>query len=183
MGEAVSVSLLLIDSLIIGLVADLGHPKYQKREAAAAAIRSVAPMAAPKLEQARGHPDPEVAFRADRLLSEYYAARADFLAPRLLPTCYPCLPWLDMLPSDYPAREMLIRSYLEQARMADPSASTAGWSNYRRATFLFIRDQLAQGRSPREVVLVLDQMVLQEQAWIDRNKHNPNLAASLPAGK
>lgn len=181
MGEVVSVSLLLLDSMIIGLVADLGHPRYQKREEAAAAIRTLAPMAVPKLEEARRHPDPEIAHRADRLLAEYYSARADYLAPRLRPTDYPCLPWLDMLPSDYPAREVIIRTYLEQVRNDAPGDSTAGWSNYRRATLFFVRDQLSSGRSPTEVVQVLDQMVTQEKSWIDRNKHNPNLALTAPA--
>ena len=182
MGEAVSVSLLLLDSMIIGLVADLGHPRYQVREDAAAAIRALAPMAVPKLEEARRHQDPEIAHRADRLLVDYYSARADFLAPRILPTDYPCLPWLDMLPSDYPGREVVIRTYLEQVRM-ESTVAPSSWSNYRQATRYFVRDQLVAGRSPGEVIQVLDQMVTQEKAWLDRNKHNPNLAATLPAAK
>jgi hypothetical protein len=136
-------------------------------------------MAVPQLEQARRHADPEIAFRADRLLTEYFSARADFLAPRILPTEYAALPWLDMLPADYPGRDTIIRGYLEQARMEQPGPNAGGWSNYRRATLFFVRDQLAEGRSPGEVIQVLDLMVTQEKAWIDRNKHNPNVAVNV----
>ena len=175
MGDAFIFGLVLLDTVVPGLVSDLGHPRFQRREAAQAALRELAPMAAPRLERAKRHADPEVAYRADRLLSEFHALRAEYLAPRLLPTGYPCLPWIDMLPSEHAGRDSAVRTYLELARVEGQTATGSGWPNYRRATFFYVRDMLGQGMTPEDVVQLLDQMAAQEKAWIDRNRHNINL--------
>lgn len=140
----------------------LDHPQYRLREKAQAhlAKRILAPdgfLLAQQLEYAAGLPQPEIARRARLLLAQFYW---------LEPTNYLVMPWIDMLPEDWPNRKALIEHYLYHARqLLDTSYYRADWPDYRLATSLYVYDLLRQGMPRHAVLQMLDTMVEREKAY------------------
>jgi hypothetical protein len=143
-------------------ISHLGHPQYRVRERAQAQLASRIYatdgfMLAQQLEYAAQSPHAEVARRARLLLGQFYW---------LEPTNYLAMPWIDMLPDDWPDRKAIIETYLYRARqLLDTSYYRADWPDYRLATSLYACDLLRQG-TPRLVVQqLLDVMVEREKAY------------------
>ena len=149
---------------IAHLINQLGDEQFVVRERAMRALEALGVEALPALEAARFHPNPEVARRADVLVERYYAVK---------PTQYDFLPWIDMLPTDYPNRQVVIDTYLTQARTTgDWWRWTPGWPDYRYATYLLTRDLLKAGQTRAQVVALLDRMAANELNWL-RQRHQP----------
>ncbi|MCS7015430.1 MAG: hypothetical protein NZM42_04825 [Gemmatales bacterium] len=143
-------------------ISHLNHTEFRTRQKAheILAERMFAPdgyLLAQQLEYAVNSSQPEVARRARLLLAQFYW---------LEPSSYLAMPWIDMLPEDWPERKAVIENYLYRARqMLDASYYRADWPDYRLATTLYASDLLRQGM-PRSVVQqLLDAMVEREIAY------------------
>jgi hypothetical protein len=151
------------------LIEQLGHDEYPVREAAAAALlRAVqsdeAARILPRLEAAAASRDPEVAWRAKTIVTEYY---------NLKPSKYALLPWIDMLPATVKERENVIREYCRRGREAGCPYDAPRWHDYRYATALYVEDLLKKGQSRADVQKMLDTMAEAE--------HTYKVAHKLPA--
>jgi hypothetical protein len=169
---------LLMDLTMAVLVEDLGHPQFERREAASQRLRLLGPLAMPALQQARGHADLEVARRAGQLYDEYWITYAERRASAVRPSSYPVLPWIDQLPPEHPERREVITFYLQLAHQNMRQERGPEWLDYREATRLYIRDLFRQQKGRVEVIQLLDRMADEEQAWIRRNR---TTAAVIPA--
>jgi hypothetical protein len=146
------------------MVQRLGSPSFREREAASLALvqLSVSPLGHrvyPHLKRATRSPDLEVQRRAERVLERYYDVS---------PTSYPLVPWIDMLPADFPDRKTIIEQYLQQSRNVFGTSTAPDWWNYRYATQLFARDLLKRGQTRGQVQALLDRMVEGETEYKNR---------------
>lgn len=112
------------------LIVDLGHDDFRRREAASAALATRGLLVAPLLDSASRDPDPEIARRAERLLT---TCRQQW-ANQALPTGATRLPWLDMVPGITP-HEAHSWAAQEGIDGAGPPGSPE-WPEYRAATRL-----------------------------------------------
>lgn len=141
---------------VAALIRELGDSRYQARERASAALRQCLPVAFSQLRAAARNGDPEVAWRSRNLLDDYYSC--------LRPTAYATIPWIDMLPPDYPNRTEIMAKYLALTGRSQDS----DYSSYRQATLLYVRDMVENhGWEPSRAVQLMDSMVPHEKAWLD----------------
>lgn len=81
----------------------------------------------------------------------------------VLPDNYPAVPWIDMLPKDFPDKDNIIRKYMDKS--PDFPWSSSDYPKYRYAMMLYIFD-LVEGGMPRsKIVHLLNQMVENEKKW------------------
>lgn len=143
-------------------ISHLGQPEFHRREKAHAelAARILAPdgfLLAHQLDYAAHSSQPEIARRARLLLAQFYWIE---------PTNYLAMPWIDMLPDDWPNKKAIVESYLYRARqLLDTSYYRADWPDYRLATSLYVYDLLRQGTPRYHVQQMLDVMVEREKVY------------------
>ncbi len=148
----------IVQIVIASIIAALGANDYRKRELATLQLERLCPAAVAQLQAARQHEDMEIALRAGRILERYAKVR---------PATGP-MPWLDMLPKDWPDRAGTISRYLDRVGR---SGYHTGWPEYREATCLLVRDlMLEQGWSRERVIRLLARMHASEREW---HKSNP----------
>lgn len=113
------------------------------------------------LQLACKSPDPEIRYSANRLEE----IRLQLLFDRFLLWVKlqngGRIPWLDMLPLDYPGRDQVIAHYLDLAR-----GYTKGeyeiWQDYREATRLFLIDKFTENHQLYQLIRL---MVERERKW------------------
>ncbi len=167
------------------LITELGSPSYHNREHAMQALNQMAPAILPYLESARLHPDLEVSQRSSIVLTSYYEQAAEQLIKRARPTNWPRMPWIDMLPKDYPDRANVIEYFVAQARDKIGRKGPPDWEDYRLATELLAYDLLLNQHTLDQTVEVLDRMAAEEQKWISENGKNytPTVESPTATGK
>jgi hypothetical protein len=148
---------------VVVLIEQLGDDSYSVRAAAQIRIEQIITsdwgyLYLPHVEEACRHEDPEVARRARWAEEAYYS---------VCPSQYPAIPWLDMLPSDYPNRQELLDRYLRMARQRGFGYAQE-WPEYRQATSCYVRDQMRAGWSRAHAVRLLDEMAVREIDWRTR---------------
>jgi hypothetical protein len=85
------------------------------------------------------------------------------------PSWYGKLPWIDMLPKDWPNRQEVIQCYLTRARQLQLEwLCYETWVDYRIATRLFVIDLLRNGRRREYVQRLLDIMAENELVYLMR---------------
>lgn len=159
--DSFSLIFLLADLLVVLL----GHEDFRVREQAMNALRSSEPVLA--LEKGLLHPDLEVRKRCSILVEDYYS---------VLPSNYPTLPYIDMLPKDLPGSEADQKTFLDQARAlmgTDSTSFDTDWPDYRYATSLYTIELRKRGWSKKQVRGLLDQMAEIEDAYRTRCGHLP----------
>lgn len=158
-------------------ISNLDHPAYRTRERAYGVLWVMHPVALPYLEGGQGSQRVEVAARCRELVAKIrYGEQAAWLT-RARPKNYPVLPWLDMLPDDYPGRWEILQGYLNEARLAVVQDGPPHWQDYREATRLYLLHLQRQGFKAYQAVELLEQMVVHERAWIQKHRlhYTPNL--------
>lgn len=163
--------------LAVILIMQLGHPSYRVRVQAHKSLRPLAPLVVPYLKAGCKNDDEEIAVRCKEILTDHYYAVARPLSETTKPTNWPRTPWIDMLPLDYPHRAQVLSWYLDKAREKIGRKGPPHWQDYRLATKLLMRSLFEDGKSVKEVVVLLDQMAVIERNWILKNGKNytPNL--------
>lgn len=147
-----------MDLLLSLLIALLGHPDFATRERATSALSQAGIAAEPYLELAAQSPDPEVRWRATRLLVPIRLAWLErHLAER------PAAPWLDALPLDYPNRAEVIHGFFGSEPVTPHDAGPH--REYRAATRAYLRFLVADGASRAFVVELLRRMDARCPAW------------------
>ena len=164
--HGIATTFLLGFALAHGLILELGHDDYARRERASKALESLGALAVPQLEIAQHDKDREVAQRAGRILSKHYRATAEWQAERTVCTSYPFLPWIDHLPGACWGQNL---GYPTGAGDRDDGH----WTSWRKATKLWIRDQLSAGVSPAEIVKQLDEAAERELGWWRLQEREP----------
>lgn len=168
--------------LAVVLITQLGAPSYRQRVRAMNRLEPIVPAVAPYLEAATQHRDPEIARRASSLLAHYYQSVADQLSEQVRPAHWPRTPWLDMLPPDYPDRQVIVSFYLSAAQRKIGPHGPPEWDDYRLATRLYLRQLIMDRRRLDEVHLLLDRMAEQERQWIQQNgiRYSPPVPMPVP---
>lgn len=171
--------------LAVVLIFQLGSPSYHQRQRATKSLRQLAPLILPYLEEAKKHPDQEIAKRCNRILTLYYYNAADALTKEARPTGWSRLPWIDMLPQSHPNRSAIIEYYLDQARGKIGRKGPPVWDDYRLATQLYLRQRFQQRMKMNEATNLLDEMACKERDWIIQNGKNysPPLQVPVASGK
>jgi hypothetical protein len=171
--------------LAVILIAQMGSPSYYKRQQAMQALDQLAPLVVPYLKSGQQHPDVEVARRSEILLASYYEQAAAHFMTKAKPTKWPCLPWIDMLPKDYPDRALIVEYFLAQARDKVGRKGPPDWDDYRTATELYLHYLFVNQNSLDHAIQLLDQMAGQEEKWIAENGKNysPPLKAPVASGQ
>ena len=105
-------SMCMDDADVQTLIDRLGDERYAVRARAQTHLEQVLLSGSGHIhrhivEAALDNPDLEIARRARAALDLYY---------NIAPSTYPVLPWIDMLPPNYPGRQILIESCLFQVR-------------------------------------------------------------------
>jgi hypothetical protein len=169
----------------VALIAQLGSPQYRDREKAGHNLSRLSPLAVPYLQSAQSHKNPEIAIRSTILLTSFYRSNAEKLTAQALPADWPHLPWIDMLPADYPCRDSIVSHYLNQAQNKFGRGNSPQWQDYRMATQIYIHQMFVNGASPKTVQCLLDQMAEAERQWIITNgkRYNPPLELPTVAAK
>src|SRR5208337_4219676 len=117
------------------LIALLGSDDFASREGSSLAL-AASPWAAPWVECARRIDDPEVRWRADRILEGY---RSEHAARVLGSLSFPV--YIDSLPPNYPDQARLIEAY----RQRSDGTVDLPWTRDHHAGMLFLHDLLASG--------------------------------------
>jgi hypothetical protein len=87
---------------------------------------------------------------------------------------YRRVPWLDVLPQDYPGRDAILRKYVP---LAGPGHAGTEWANYREATVLFLADRMAdEGWDANRARHYLEMMLMFERQWCRDNNYAPPAA-------
>ncbi|MCS7167921.1 MAG: hypothetical protein RMI91_02890 [Gemmatales bacterium] len=159
-------------------ISRLNHEEFRVRQQAhdqlaARILESDGYLLALQLEHVALSSCPEAARRARLLLAQFYW---------LEPTSYLVMPWIDMLPEDWPERKAVIETYLGRARqLLDTSYYRADWPDYRLATTLYVSDLLRQGMPRLMVQRLLDAMVEREIAYRQSRGMPPLVKDYCPA--
>lgn len=141
--------------LLLALIERLGNDAWPDREAATRALAALDVAAMPALVEAAAHPDPEVRARARRL--------RDDLA--CLPGWSGLLPWLDMLPADWPDRQGTMDRHLTALRLGGYQWGAKDWPEYRQATALLLAELRAAGWDKDRIIRLLDDMADEESRY------------------
>jgi len=152
------------DFLVCGILLALcNSDNYHVREHATAelvALLERQPALLSVLERAAESGPAEIRRRARLVLTAYYSVG---------PSWYGRLPWIDMLPQDWPDRQDVIHCYLSRARQLQLEwLCYETWLDYRVATRLFVIDLLRNGHSRDEVRRLLDAMAENELVYLMR---------------
>jgi hypothetical protein len=166
--------------LALVLIAQLGSPSYQKRELAMQSLHQMAPLILPYLESARLHKDVEIARRSELVLVSYYEQAAAQFTKKARPSRWPCLPWIDMLPKDYPDRTLIVEYFLAQARDKVGRKGPPDWDDYRLATELYLNYLFQKQHKLDDAIDLLDRMAGAEEKWITDNGKNYSPPLKLP---
>jgi hypothetical protein len=161
-------------------IAQLGSPSYSKREQATQALTQLAPLIVPYLESAKAHRDTETARRAKLILAGYYELAAARFTEKARPTRYPRLPWLDMLPRDYPDRTAIVEYFVTQARERIGRKGPPDWEDYRLATQLYLHHLFLNQQPLDGAIELLDRMATSEEKWITENGKNYSPQLKVP---
>ena len=143
-------------SLLLALL--LGNQSFPVREASELALRGLGILVWPVLERMQTT-DPEVRLRVERLLLVQRTAWLE----RHLAARSP-LPWLDALPRDWPGRQELVDDYV----VHDHNEADGDYHDriaYREATRQFLRDRVAGGMTPRQVLDLVASMERRYSLW------------------
>jgi hypothetical protein len=136
---------------------------YRVRERAGDALSALAenaPLVVAILEQSAANGPAEMRRRAGAALAAFYAVG---------PRWYSKLPWIDMLPQDWPDRQAVIQRYLSRVRELQIGWECGEpWLDYRVATRLLVVDLLRAGESREAVQRLLDAMAENERVYIMR---------------
>jgi hypothetical protein len=163
--ETLTQCVLILDIVVASAVADLGHADFHRRENASQVLPRFVNLATWRVDQATRCSDLEVVRRAVVIRDDIQRARADCYLGSMLASNQASLPWIDMLPPNFPDRQATILRFLDLARRADDPPSSSAWPEYRRATFYLIRELWQSGRSEAEVASLLDLMAQNERQW------------------
>lgn len=153
-----------VSVLVVMLISQLGDSSFRVREAASVRLTNLGPAALIPLQVAKiSHDDPEVRSRARAILED---ERASYRTTERCRT-----PMIDCLPEDYPDRQMIIQESLKAVRgdtTWDYDSDLGDWPSYRFATEYFIDRLIANGKSKKEIISLLDRMAVQETAFWKR---------------
>lgn len=105
------------------------------------------------------HPDLEVRKRSEFLLEDW---------SKVNPVDYPVLPWIDMLPDDWPDRLKVLNCYLGDARNLI-GWNGSEWPDYRQATGFYVVYLRQQGWDRNRIQKLLDSMVIREKEYRKKN--------------
>jgi hypothetical protein len=155
---------MLTDFLTCGILLALcNSDSYCIRERATAelvALLERQPALLTALERAAEDGPAEIRRRARLVLTKYYS---------VAPSWYARLPWIDMLPKDWPNRQEVVQYYLTRARQLQLEwLCYETWLDYRVATRLFIIDLLRNGHRREHVQRLLDTMAENEMVYLMR---------------
>ncbi len=141
--------------LVLLLIAQLGDDRFDRRQAAEAAIARRLPAGLVLVERAATRSeDAEIRSRCRRLV------RLDDRRWLAMLT----YPWIDCLPENFPDRPRLIGDYLDRACREVPRGGWAdGFPDYRKATELLIADLRAEGTPRRDLEQLLEAMAAGEK--------------------
>lgn len=145
------------------LITSLGDERWPVREAAHASLAQLGDLPLPFLDLASRDPDPEIRWRAHRLIE----LRLDSVCRSFLARL-PVVPWIDSLPLDYPERDELISRYLGPC--SDRPSGPPDWPQHRAATRGMVRDLLLSGMDRGELQGLLDRMAARERLWDEAGK-------------
>jgi len=163
--------------MVLVHIGRLDHPAYRLREQSYGILLTMKVLSLPYVEGGATGTRLEVAARCRELEQRIrFGAQAEWLA-QARPKDYRAIPWLDMLPDDYPGRLEILQTYLAQARLECVQDGPPHWTDYRRATTLYLLHLQRQGLPAYQAVELLDRMVLVERAWITKHRtsYTPNL--------
>jgi hypothetical protein len=153
------------------LVKQLSSEDAKQRDRAAAKLWAEIEKALPHLLKARKRGDPRGREEALKLLVKYYTQQVRSAAPGLAHQ----VPWLDMLPPDYPNRDLILRKYVP---LAGYGHAGTGWDNYRQATLLFLAERMTdEGWDAKQVRGFMEMLAVVEHQWCRDNNY------TQPAGR
>lgn len=146
------------------LVTAMGDDDFIVREQATNRLREMDLVALPALRIAMSSPDPEIRHRASMLIDDCLS---------VFPTGRKLMPWLDMLPMDWPDRQNAV-----DGGMSDYRGGYTGWGiepgegcchpdwwDWRDATALFVARLREKGWSKGKCRELLDKMVAREEEY------------------
>ena len=161
----------MLRNCILILISALGDDSFHDRESATLALRSLGSLAISEVSANRKHSDPEIAYRCRLLFSDYVSSYR--------PTRGTLMPWIDMLPPDYPDRERRVLHLLPWPEGPGPGGD---WPNYRYATVRLVEELIEAGTPRPAVIALLDKMVTRENEY--RKTHGlPPFPELLPQPK
>jgi hypothetical protein len=156
---------------VSALVKQLSSADAARRDRAAAQLWDEIERALPQLLKARRGGDDTARQEVLKLLVRYYAEKVRVAGRGRTHG----VPWLDMLPPDYPERDVILRKYVPRA--GGGQAGT-GWENYRQATIFFLAEMMAEeGWDSGRVRHCMERMAAVEYQWCrEHNYTYPPLA-------
>ena len=148
---------------VLLLFLQLGSLKFKEREAAHNRLQGMGPIILPLADAFAKHEDPEIATRSRRI--------AVFISEVKVPFNHDKIPWIDMLPPQWPNRDNVLRVYLESARSL-MSSESLDWMAWRYATLLYARDLKRQGWSQAKLDAMFLVLAKAETEWWDNHRRN-----------
>ncbi len=125
----------------------------------------------PYIRSASAHPDLEIARRSQSILSCFYDVR---------PSAYPAIPYIDMLPANYPDRQGVIDFTLSRSRIGVTYwTADSDWPEWRAATRLLIKDLVDRG-CPRSCIVAWLDIMVEEEKQYRKNRNLPSLVPVEP---
>ena len=154
------------------LAAAMGDDEFSVRVKATDRLRDMDLIALPALRMAVKSPDCEIRHRAAMLIDDCLS---------VFPTKRKLLPWLAMLPQDWPNRQQAIDDGIAELRGGysgwaiefGESCRHPDWGDWRDATALFIARLREKGWSRDKCRGLLDKMVVMEDGYRKRHGQNP----------
>lgn len=159
MFQAIALYLAISDPLAVSLIERMGSDSYEERESATKELYRMRRRPVLLLDAAaKGHRDPEVRRRAERVLRRYCGA--------VKPAEGENWPWIECLPGSLPCRKEAIEA-------AHKSIGCKGYAEdsgteeaaYRSATKDFLHGLLRKGWRPSDVRKLLTDMQTNQKLW------------------
>lgn len=171
---------LALTACIVTRIGALDQPrKYADR--AQAALIELAPLSLPFLDEVRRTGQPGASARAAGMLTSLVKVHPHWFAERMLPDGWPTLPWIDMLPAEFPNRSSVFSDYLKLGEKLEGSlGDQPHWRGYRRGTQELIEQLLAEGWTIPRVQTLLNEMRDIERVWIIEHADNYDPPLRLP---
>jgi hypothetical protein len=144
-------------------VGDLGADQFQTRQAASSRLYKHIHEAAPYLQKyGIKSRDKERRMRS-KLLLTYYASTI-----RQTKRIKDELPWIDMLPKDYPNRKKVINWHIDKLTWFRSDDHVRDWY-HAEATREFVKGLVFRGQSKEKIVELLDEMTKNQEKWIEEH--------------
>lgn len=153
----------------------LSDPSYHHRNVSHHVLEALLPLSLPNLEALAQSPDPEVQTRARLILERYHTRWCWQRAMTMRPRGRDQVPWIDMVRfGDLPGVGRYV-DHVHWLQKADPRwherSKTPHWEPHRRATQLWLFEQLCEGWDEGRAQFVLDRMGEEEEIWVRQNEY------------